>query len=184
MIINDSWKSENIPEKQYEIVKRALEDFRGGKTLAVWETVLNFLKTLEGKELFLLDAGCASGYFYELFSSVLPGKFKYMGGDYSEHMINLAKKNYPNTEFCNLDVRNIQFNDKYFDVVFSCACLEHIKDEWKKGLQELCRVSKKYLVLHKTPLIDSPTKFTERKIYGDNLAVFNKFNKRDFFLVT
>jgi len=179
--INEVWKSRDIPRAQYEIVKKELEDLRQGKPHAVWQTATDFLKTIEGDDLTLLDVGCASGYFYEIFNTLLPGKFIYTGGDYSEAMLRLAERNYPDATFCGVDVRNIQFENQSFDVVFSSACLEHIKDDWKVGLQEMCRVAKKYVVLHKTPLIITPTKFTERKIYGDNTVVFNKFNQDEFF---
>ena len=182
MNINISWQSKEIPDKQYEIVKKELTDLRTGSPHEIWKTAISFLQTFED-DISLLDVGCASGYFYEIFSTLLPNKFHYLGVDYSEPMIKKAKENYPNADFEIADVRKMSFADKSFDVVFSCACLEHIKDEWKDGLKELCRVSNKYVVLHKTPLIKGKTTYSEKEIYGKNRVVFNKFNKDEFFSI-
>lgn len=180
MNVNKAWKSDDIPDKQYGLVKKELQELRNGNPHEVWTTATNFLKTLDD-HLTIIDVGCASGYFCEVFDILLPGKFKYVGGDFSEAMLKKARLSYPRVKFHSVDVRDIKFDDKSFDIAFSSACLEHIKDEWVIGLKELCRISKKYVILHKTPLTPDPTYYLERDIYGQNHVVFNKFNKGDFF---
>lgn len=175
-----SWQDQGIPQKQYEIAKKELADLRAGNPNIVWKNISEAINENIPDEInSIVDIGCASGYFYEVFGSLLSKKYNYSGYDYSSAMIKLAKENYPDVQFNIADVTKLPFDDKSHEFVFSNAVLEHVP-EWKKGLLELCRVAGKYLVLSKMPGTNNNIFYTEQKeIYGGIPVFFNKFNKEE-----
>jgi ubiquinone/menaquinone biosynthesis C-methylase UbiE len=172
----ESWKNETIPNKQYALANKELEDLRNGKPNIVWQTICDTINEHIPEEInTILDLGCASGYFHEVFRRLLKNNFAYVGADYSKEMIKLANKNYPDVGFINFDVRCIELPDRSQDFVFSNAVLEHVP-EWKKGLSELCRITDKYLMLSKMPADKNIFRTQQKKIYDGVPVFFNKFN--------
>lgn len=89
----------------------------------------------------VLDVGCGNGRFLEL----LKGKnIDYIGIDYSEKLIDIAKNRYPDKKFLVADALNIPFPSNYFDKVFLIAVLHNIPSEEHrlKILQEIKKVLK------------------------------------------
>lgn len=86
----------------------------------------------------LLDVGCGNGFFTFYFNKICD----VCGIDYSEKMlqINPVKKTFL------MDVNDIKFEDNSFDVVFCNALLHHV-ESIDRVLQEMRRVSKKYIVI-------------------------------------
>jgi len=175
----DSWKNETIPQKQYELASKELEDLRNNKPHIVWQTICDVINEHIPEDITgVFDVGCASGYFHEVFRRLLKNNVGYVGADYSKEMIKLAKKNYPDCYFFNVDVRDIELPDKSQNFVFSNAVLEHVP-EWKKGLSELCRITAKYLMLSKMPADEEAFSTKQKEIYGGVPAFFNKFNRTE-----
>lgn len=74
----------------------------------------------------VLDLGCANGRFFE----VLRNKnIDYFGVDVSEKLIEIAKKNYPETKFQTANALNLPFPANFFDKVYSLSVLHHIPSE-------------------------------------------------------
>jgi len=89
----------------------------------------------------VLDLGCGNGRWFELFKEK---KVDYVGVDFSEKLIEIAKKNYPQAKFQMTDVLNLPFPNNYFDKIYSIAVLHHIpSEEFRlKSLKEAKRVLK------------------------------------------
>ena len=173
----NSWKDPRIPEEQLKIVAEELEMLRRGNPPSVYTVAVEALNNIPATDtLTLLDVGCASGYYYEVISTLAKKKFEYTGADYSQSMLDLARKRYPDTEFRRLDIRHIDLSDKSYDVVFTGAVIVHV-EEWKDAIRELARVSKSYLILHRTPITNGKSYKTEEKSYADVPILFNTFNK-------
>lgn len=71
----------------------------------------------------VLDLGCGHGRFYENF---IAGKAKYWGADFSESIINIAKRNYPAVRFELAAALSLPYETEFFDKVYSLAVLHHI----------------------------------------------------------
>jgi ubiquinone/menaquinone biosynthesis C-methylase UbiE len=86
----------------------------------------------------LLDVGCGNGYFTFYFDKICDA----YGVDYSEKMLELnpIKKTY------HMDANDLKFEDNSFDVVFCHALLHHVENI-NKVIQEMKRISKKYIVI-------------------------------------
>lgn len=175
----DSWKSLEIPEEQLKIVDKELEMLRRGNPPSVYTVAAEALKAVPGNNrLTLLDIGCASGYYSEVVSELVGDRFQYSGSDYSDAMITVAKNRYPNTKFLKLDIRHIELPDKSSDVVLTGAVLVHVK-EWKEAIRELARITRLYLILHRTPVTNEKSFRMEKKIYADVPVFYNAFNKHE-----
>ena len=105
-----------------------------------WEEMGFISKYVNDNEK-VLDLGCGNGRLYELFQDKT---IDYCGVDFSEKLIDIAKKRYPQFKFQVADALNLPFPADYFDKVFSIAVLHHIpsKELRLKFLQEVRRVLK------------------------------------------
>jgi len=90
------------------------------------------------KQTRLLDVGCGNGFFTFYFDKICDT----CGVDYSEKMLQLN----PIKNTFLMDANDLKFEDNSFDVVFSHALLHHVEDI-DKVIQEMRRVSKKYIII-------------------------------------
>jgi len=72
----------------------------------------------------ILDLGCGPGRDAEYFSYVCG--LDVVGIDLTERFLEMARQRVPNTEFLNMDMKNLQFDDKSFDGIWACASLLHL----------------------------------------------------------
>tara|TARA_S200000501_G_C20869888_1_gene763749 strand:- start:6753 stop:7721 length:969 start_codon:yes stop_codon:yes gene_type:complete len=100
----------------------------------------NYFKNLYGSNL-LLDIGCGSGRFIDLFRSMKD--IKIIGIDYSNsvQMAYLNFKNDPNVCIVQADALNLPFKSKTFHGSFSIGVLHHTPSP-KNGVDEAFRVLK------------------------------------------
>jgi len=90
------------------------------------------------KKTRLLDVGCGNGFFSYYFDQICDTT----GVDFSQKM--LAKNPIPQKLL--MDAGHLSFQDFAFDVVFCHALLHHV-DDLDLVLQEMRRVSRKYVVI-------------------------------------
>ena len=89
----------------------------------------------------VLDLGCGMGKDVKLFGDL---GFEAVGVDGSSGMIAEAKKRYPKQRFLIMDVRNLEFPDGNFNLVWSWSVLTHLEIEDKKRtLFQVYKVLKK-----------------------------------------
>lgn len=74
----------------------------------------------------ILDVGCGSGRDCAYF--VKKG-FETIGVDLSEKLLEIARSNVPKATFLKQDIRNLSFPTNYFDGIWACASLLHIKHD-------------------------------------------------------
>ena len=173
----------DIPAKQREGVNLALRYLKQGKALPIWQALGDALCWIQRRgglvgNVTLLDAGCSSAYCYEVIEHYVPAWVRYTGLDHSGYMIKEAAHHYPGLQIDLGNITDMPYEDKAFDIVMSGATLNHIY-EWQTALRELARVTSWYLLLHRLPLTDEPTRYEEAEAYDHPiLAIF--FNKEEF----
>ena len=134
--VNNSWS-------QNKIIKFISENRKDHKDLYLGEKIL--LDQFFKKGFSVLDVGCAQGGFINILSQ-LEKKFTYIGIDYNEKMLSIAKKKNPKNKFINIKKNNFsKFINKKFDLVIIFGIL-HLNKEWKKIIKEGFKLSKKYLI--------------------------------------
>lgn len=98
------------------------ESYKDDKTdLAYFDEFLNIC----GSDI--LDLGCGMGHY----SNYMYNKgYKVTGVDFSEGMLNIARKEYPNVEYIQADICDLDFlNDRKYDGVVLAYLLQHISRE-------------------------------------------------------
>jgi SAM-dependent methyltransferase len=96
----------------------------------------------------VLDVGC--GYGETLSNLHAVGMTNSIGIDNSENALRLCmKRNFLiGQDVFLMDATDMKFADKNFDLVISHGMLEHFRGAvFKEMIQEMCRVSKKYIVI-------------------------------------
>jgi SAM-dependent methyltransferase len=114
----------------------------------------------------LLDVGCGSGYYSEVFATLLADGVRYTGVDYSSAMIARARARAPSTAFEVADAVRLPYADGAFDVVFNGVSLMHIID-YQAAIREAARVAAGYCIFHTVPVFhDYRTTFLRKYAYG------------------
>jgi tRNA (uracil-5-)-methyltransferase TRM9 len=142
--------AEYLLKKTKEDYNKIAEEFSRTRS-QVWEEV-RFLfddYVIPGEKV--LDLGCGNGRFFEVlkdkerFFEVLKDKeVDYIGVDFSEKLIEIAKKRFPEAKFQVADALNLPFPNSFFDKVYSIAVFHHIpsKEFRQRFLKEIRRVLK------------------------------------------
>jgi SAM-dependent methyltransferase len=114
----------------------------------------------------LIEVGCGSGYYSEVFATLLPNPIVYRGMDYSQAMIALARTHYPSRNFDVADATRLPYANGAFDIVFNGVSLMHIID-YQAVISEAARVAARYCVFHGVPVFhDHQTIFLTKYAYG------------------
>jgi SAM-dependent methyltransferase len=114
----------------------------------------------------LIEIGCGSGYYSEVFATLLPDGVAYTGIDYSAAMIERARARYPAVQFEVADATRLPYGDAHFDVAFNGVSLMHIVD-YAAAIREAARVASGYCILHTVPVFDDHgTTWLRKYAYG------------------
>ena len=114
----------------------------------------------------VLEVGCGSGYYSDVFATLLPGGVRYTGIDYSDAMIARARAHYPSGNFKVADATELPYAKGAFDIVFNGVSLMHIID-YQAAIREATRVALRYCVFHGVPVFDDHrTTFLRKYAYG------------------
>lgn len=124
----------------------------------------------------LLDVGCGNGFFTYYFDQVCD----VFGIDFSEKMVDLN----PVKNKAVMNAEELKFEDNSFDLIFCHALLHHV-DDIDRVVQEMKRVSRKWIVLLE-PNRNNPLMFLfsllvreEWKAMRFSLRYMKKFVKRN-----
>jgi SAM-dependent methyltransferase len=121
----------------------------------------------------VLELGCGGGAL----KSLLPSN-SYLGIDYSETAIKLAKERYGNGFFEVLDTRDLSmFKDDQFDIVVMRHFLEN-QEDWRKTITEAFRIANKKVIINcRRPFVEYPSKILENPndtwVWDINFSEFN-----------
>lgn len=124
--------------------------YQSDKYNSYWQNVRlneikNFIKKI-GAEKFL-DVGCAEGLYIDIFKN-LHKNSDVFGLDIAHNYLKKIKVNNKDKDVSPIqgDTNDLPFKVDSFDIVLCSETLEHVLDP-KKSFYELCRVSKKYIII-------------------------------------
>ncbi len=114
----------------------------------------------------LIEIGCGSGYYSEVFETILTSRVAYTGIDYSAAMIARARAAYPAVQFETADATRLPYGDACFDIAFNGVSLMHIVD-YAAAIREAARVASRFCILHTVPVFDDyRTTYLRKYAYG------------------
>lgn len=182
----EAWKHVDIPRRQWEFAaKPELEKFRNSQPVAPFDALVRCLKRLPMRLLAqrprLLDIGASSGYYREVLE-IAGFNFDYSATDFSPAFKELALELYPDIDFLVTDATSLPFHDDFYEVVLSAANIMHIPN-YKLAIHEAVRVSRQYLILHRTPVFSGKaTTCFEKEAYGVRCLEW-AFNEAELFRI-
>jgi len=182
--LSDNYADPRIAELQRTIVNSELEQFYAGNIPEFFKRAGEAMQWIQARvgldKATVLDIACGSGYYSEVFDRLVPGWVEYTGMDYNPGMVWMGRRHYPHLEIQQGNILDIPFPDNSFDIVFSSATIAHVED-WRRAISELARVSKRWIVLHRTPIHldwNTVTSPIVRQDYGVDVLVY-RFNTRE-----
>jgi ubiquinone/menaquinone biosynthesis C-methylase UbiE len=125
-------------QEQNPIAKKMLENYFG--------SVERLLKKIDISGKKALEVGCGEGLSTVKLHKMLGNNVELSASEYVDSLVKIAKQNNPNISIIEEDVYKLKREDNSFDLVFLLEVLEHL-DYPEKALEELKRVSSKYLIL-------------------------------------
>lgn len=110
--------------------------------------ILNFFSMLETKlknrEIRVLDLGCGNGYTLNIVADAHP-EINFFGVEFTDELLSIVKNiKLSNCKIVQGKAQKMQFQDSFFDVIYTQRCLINILDweEQKIALQEIHRILK------------------------------------------
>lgn len=95
----------------------------------------------------LLDVGCGTAPLYQIIRDNFEKyQFGYKGVDYSNNMIEVCKKEFPNGRFAVEDARRLKELDNSWHAVVLLHSLDHL-DDYEKAIKEAARVASTYVAI-------------------------------------
>lgn len=142
------------------------------------------LKPIYFKGMSILDVPCGVGHYYRKLKEL--GEINYIGIDLDSEAIEMAKdvwKDDKNVKFSVGNASGLDLEDKSIDVVCCYNLLLHLPD-YKEPVQELFRVSKKYIIIRS--LFDEKNfinKFNAaedyREVYKEGVFYYNTYARKN-----
>lgn len=165
--LDRAWTAPEIAAAQRALADREVERWRRGEDVAPFAAYVALMRAHAWDYGSVLDVGCGSGYY----SSVLFARGwvgKYVGLDYSDAMVEIASRSEPGGYFRVGDARALPYGDGAFPVVVSGCAMLHIATPhgWQKSMREATRVSSRWVMFHKTPLLEGQTRCYRKRAYG------------------
>lgn len=132
----------DIKSEYYE--QSSFWKFEDYATAAVIERIDETINSIPIDTKTILDIGCGNGEFINRLAHEFPDRFeKIVGLDRCKEALKYVK-----TEKVNENINGIPFEKNSFDLVSCLEVLEHLpQQDFEKGLTEIQRVSKKYILV-------------------------------------
>lgn len=156
------YKTEEYAQVLYKRAIGELEEMESSKAVA--EILCHWAKDGDS----ILDVGCGVGHYLRSLRNSISCNFSYTGIDNSNFYIELAQKAFAgedNVSFQTGDLYQLPFSEKSFDIVMSNNLFLHLPSI-KTPLEELCRVSRRY-VLIRTLVSERSFRIQEVRCQGD-----------------
>jgi SAM-dependent methyltransferase len=162
----EGWRSTRTVARQEAAYRRLIADMRKGNPRLDLRVAAEAVTATGIARPRLLEVGCGSGYYADVFADLVPGGVTYTGIDYSEAMIARARSNYPASAFEIADATRMPFTDAAFEIVFNGVSLMHIID-YEAAIREAARTAGAYCILHTVPVFENrSTVYLSKYAYG------------------
>jgi SAM-dependent methyltransferase len=143
------WRLSQIAEAHNELDKAyfASDEYKNYESFYKLKEAIDWIME-QGKVSSILDVGCGSGWHavYLQKEGIVP-PLSYTGFDLSPRMCELASQNFPDGEFCELDICK-QSVSPIYDIVMESAVLELVHD-WRAALSNMLKSCHMWFVSHR-----------------------------------
>jgi SAM-dependent methyltransferase len=166
MAVSGGWLAARTVARQERAYQRLIAAMKDGEPRLDLRVAAEAVAATGIASPHLLEVGCGSGYYSEVFATLVAGGVRSTGIDYSEAMIARAHARYPAAAFEVADATRLPCPDNAFDIVFNGVSLMHIID-YQVAIREAARVAGRYCILHTVPVFDDfHTTYLRKYAYG------------------
>ena len=161
-----AWQDPAIPSAQLAVAEDELRRYARRERVPVFDTFVSLLGEIPApRRRTVLEVGCASGYYGDVLRLAMP-EARYAGCDYSQPLIDVARRRLPDVDFRIADATRLGYADASYDVVVSGCCILHIAN-YAVAIREAARVARHYVLFHRTPVLHlTPTTHYRKRAYG------------------
>ena len=166
MASSDGWLATRTVERQERAYQNLIAAMKRGEPRLDFTVAAQAVAATGIVKPRLIEIGCGSGYYSEVFSALLADGVDYTGIDYSDAMIARARARYPAAAFEVADATKLPYPDSAFDIAFNGVSLMHIVD-YATAIREAARVAGRYCIFHSVPVFDDHrTTYLRKYAYG------------------
>ena len=163
---SSGWMSPLTVRRQARAYEGLLQEMHAGNPRIDLQLAAEAVDALGLTTASLLEVGCGSGYYSEVFARLPETSIAYSGMDYSPAIIQRAKARYPGGSFDVGDATHMAYGPNAFDIVFNGVSLMHIL-EYRAAIAESVRVARKACIFHSVPVFSEyPTAYIHKYAYG------------------
>ena len=170
------WEDETVARRQDEAYAALLERMYDGQPRCDLVAAARAVEYTGVQRPSILEVGCGSGYYAQVFEHLVEEQIQYTGLDYSRAMIDLARRRRPGRTFVHGDATQLPLSDGAFDLVFNGVALMHIP-RYDQAIRESVRVSRRWCIMHSVPVLQRrATAYLQKSAYGRTTCeiIFNE----------
>lgn len=171
-----AWHNYSVVERQDAVYRDLIQQMYAGRARQDLAIAAEAVQKTELENPSLLEVGCGSGYYSEILRRLVRGSVRYVGLDYSQTMIHMARERYPERPFVVGDATALPFADGAFDIVLNGVSLMHVL-RYQSAITESRRVARRWCIFHTVPLLKRrETTILIKRAYGQPTieVIFNE----------
>ena len=179
----NGWRDAAVAERQHQAFVPLLQELRSGRPRLDFEVAARAVSVTKVTNPLVIEVGCGTGYYNEVWPLLLGSPVRYLGVDYSEGMTALAHRLYPGVQFVTGDACRLPFESDCCDILLSGTSLMHIAD-YALAIAESVRVSRRWCIFHTVPVMAGrSTTFLTKEAYGKEVVevIFNRDELQEIF---
>lgn len=167
------WRSGRLPKNmRNDCVKKTVETYNNWAKMYALHRYYQISRIEKDLRFFInnirkdkiLDVGCGAGhdsYFFDV------NKFKVVGIDLADQLLNLAHRKVPHADFRKMDIRKPTFPNEYFDGIWMSASFLHIpKKQALPTLRKMFKILQENGLLYVNVEKGEQEKILSKKEYG------------------
>ena len=169
------WQDPLVAERQDSAFAPLLQQMREGRPREDFVALAAAVRVTGAEDPLIVEVGCGSAWNADVLAHLWARPFRYVGVDYSQAMLSLARRHDPQRPLVAGDAAALPFSDKACDIFLSGTVLMHVLD-YRQAIRESRRVARKWCIFHTVPVVEKrPTTTLKKFAYGISVVemVFN-----------
>ena len=176
----ETWKANDVADQMLELAREQLRD---PESVPPYRAFIDAIEWALAELALpdparLLDFGCGVGHYSELLERRFPGRFAYTGCDYSEAMIEAARREWGDRSFVVNDLFANTIDLGRFDLVVASALVD-VTEDYGQALDVLLGSGAPYVLLHRQQLTDAASRVEVVPGYAGQTTYRSRLNMGD-----
>ena len=173
------WQDPLVAERQESAFAPLLRQMREGRPREDFVALAAAVRLTGAEDPLIVEVGCGSAWNSEVLAHLWNRPFRYVGVDYSQAMLSLANRRYPQRPLVAGDATALPFRDKACDILLSGTVLMHLLG-YQQAIRESRRVARKWCIFHTVPVVKKRPTTTLKKFAYGRAVVEVVFNADEF----